>query len=187
MTPIYCALLCDDSCNSATFTEKFDTCVTFFEKFYNSTVSWTKDPDWSILYRSEELIQYDDWTLVFRGQSLVNASFYSLWTAVGYHDDLPLSSGFPIGCYRMDNMDTFTNGQNRRRMAIAGTYAGCNNDTTYYLTIDTFFEGCTANWSLTFTGFPLFVYSPLDRIARLSFLQYSYADVMAVFVKMKST
>uniref|UniRef100_A0A2C9LYJ4 Uncharacterized protein n=1 Tax=Biomphalaria glabrata TaxID=6526 RepID=A0A2C9LYJ4_BIOGL len=51
-----------------------------------------------------EAISVTNWTLVFRAQSGINVSFYDLWETNGHHDDLSMSSDFPIGCYRLDNL-----------------------------------------------------------------------------------
>ncbi|XP_055882216.1 uncharacterized protein LOC106072816 [Biomphalaria glabrata] len=107
MDPGFCSLHCFDDCNSATYSEQHGTCTTFKEKFYDPSVQWAKDQSWCMLYRKEP-IQYGEWTLAFRAQSGINISFYNLWETNGYHNDLSLSSDYPIGCYRMDNLETCT-------------------------------------------------------------------------------
>ncbi|KAI8771605.1 hypothetical protein BgiBS90_027140 [Biomphalaria glabrata] len=239
MSSVFCSLLCTYECSSATYSIKYQTCTTFKEKFYNSSITWTKDEEWCMLYRDEP-IQYGDWTLVFRAQSGIDVSFYTLWETIGYHDDLPLSSEFPIGCYRMDNMERcsrhfrgsvlddwtninqvkvslFSNGSevvymifngssstrdtwyqqtlilesswtllrndsnvvdfnfqgflwsgNNRRMVICGQYSGCGGDSTYYMALDSTYDACLDTWSLAIPNFPVFLYSPWNRLVTLS-------------------
>ncbi|KAH9493201.1 hypothetical protein Btru_022224 [Bulinus truncatus] len=103
VSAIFCSTVCSFECGSATYSVKYRTCITFVEKFYDSSVAWSQDQDWELLYRDEPL-QYGDWTLVFRAQKLINVPMYDVWTATGQHDDSPLSSGVLNGCYRLDNL-----------------------------------------------------------------------------------
>ncbi|KAH9493200.1 hypothetical protein Btru_022219 [Bulinus truncatus] len=103
ISTIFCSTLCSSECGSAIYSFKYKTCITFVEKFYNSSIAWIQDPDWLVLYRDEP-IKHGDWTMVFRAQKAINLSLYDVWTATGRHDDSPLSSGFLNGCYRLDNL-----------------------------------------------------------------------------------
>ncbi|KAK6995018.1 hypothetical protein BgiMline_011665 [Biomphalaria glabrata] len=108
MTSVVCALRCWNDCNSATYSRKYQTCLTFQEKFYYPGLDWTVDEEWCMLYRDESSLQYGDWRLVFKARSGTNSSFYDLWEKDGHHDDGPLSSDLAMGCYRWDKKETCT-------------------------------------------------------------------------------
>ncbi|KAH9493199.1 hypothetical protein Btru_022216 [Bulinus truncatus] len=105
VSTIFCATLCSTGCGSAIYNPRNKTCITFVEKFYNSSIVWIQDPDWLVLYRDEPSMT-PTWgrTMVFRAQKAINLSLYDVWTTTGRHDDIPLSSGFLNGCYRLDNL-----------------------------------------------------------------------------------
>ncbi|KAH9493202.1 hypothetical protein Btru_022226 [Bulinus truncatus] len=102
ISAIFCSTLCSSGCGSATYSVKYKTCITFVEKFYNSSIVCSRDLDWEVLYR-DELITHGDWTMVFRAQKEINIPLYNAWTATGRHDDSPLSGGVFFCCYRLDN------------------------------------------------------------------------------------
>ncbi|KAI8781845.1 hypothetical protein BgiBS90_017241, partial [Biomphalaria glabrata] len=108
MKPIFCALLCSGECNSATFSVKYQACITFKEKFFAPNIFWRADLDWCMLYRDESTLQFEDWRIVFKAYSGINSSFYNLWEKDGHHDDEPLSSDLAMGCYRWDKTETCT-------------------------------------------------------------------------------
>ncbi|KAI8771613.1 hypothetical protein BgiBS90_027148, partial [Biomphalaria glabrata] len=98
-----CASICTTECGSAIFSSRHKTCIIFKDKFYDSSIAWTEDPDWLVLFR-DEAIQYGEWTMVFRAQKGINFSLYDTWTNIGQHDDNPLTSSSLNGCYRLDNV-----------------------------------------------------------------------------------